>query len=81
MEKILHLSQTDLSILSQQAKQEAQKYSSENFYQKILKTYEQALSKHHYCYRVVSISPENQQQYTVAFQFDHHQILLLFLDK
>lgn len=76
VQKIIDLSQSDLSQLSAAAIEDAQQYSSENFYQKILQTYEQALSKHHYCYKVVSIIPENDHQYTVAFQFDHHQILM-----
>ena len=76
VQKIIQLSQSDLQQLSYQARNDAQKYSSENFYQKIIQTYELALSKHHYCYQVVSITPENNHQYTVAFQFDHHQILL-----
>ena len=67
---------SDLTQLSTCARNDAQKYSSENFYQHILRTYEQALAKHHYCYKVVSITPENNHLYTVAFQFDHHQILL-----
>ena len=76
VEKIIHLSQTDLTTLSNQAQEDAQKYSSENFYKKIISTYELALSKHHYCYKVISITPEKNHQYTVVFQFDHHQILL-----
>lgn len=76
VEKIISLSQTDLTTLSNQAQEDAQKYSSDNFYKKIISTYEQALSKHHYCYKVISITPEKNRQYTVVFQFDHHQILL-----
>lgn len=76
VEKIWYLSQIDLSALSQQAIQDAAQYSSENFYQKILKVYHQALSKHHYCYEVVSITPEKGHLYHVAFQFDHHQIIM-----
>jgi len=76
VEKIIHMYHSDLTQLSTCARNDAQKYSSENFYQHILRTYEQALAKHHYCYKVVSITPENNHLYTVAFQFDHHQILL-----
>ena len=41
-----------------------------------METYQKALSKHHYCYKVVSISPDKGNTYQVAFQFDHHQVIL-----
>lgn len=53
-QKILELAQTDLSQLSMHAVEDAMQYSSENFYKKIMNTYRKALSKHHYCYKVVS---------------------------
>lgn len=76
VDKILRLSQMDLSELSQCAIEDALQYSSENFYKKIMETYQKALSKHHYCYKVVSISPDKGNTYQVAFQFDHHQVIL-----
>lgn len=76
VDKILCLSQMDLSELSQYAIEDALQYSSENFYKKIMETYQKALSKHHYCYKVVSISPDKGNTYQVAFQFDHHQVIL-----
>ena len=76
VDKILCLSQMDLIELSQYAIEDALQYSSENFYKKIMETYQKALSKHHYCYKVVSISPDKGNTYQVAFQFDHHQVIL-----
>lgn len=76
IDKILELSTQDLSYLSKCATQDAMQYSSENFYQKIIQTYQKALSKHHYCYRVESITKDKNQVYQVAFRFDNHQVLL-----
>lgn len=76
VKKIIQLSQSDLSQLSYHAVEHAKQYSSENFYNKIMSTYQMALSKHHYCYKVVSISQNKNSSYTVAFQFDNHQIIL-----
>lgn len=74
--KIIELSQADLTDLSQSAVQHASQYSSENFYNKIISTYQQALSKHHYCYKVVSIALEKGNTYLVSFQFDHHHVMI-----
>lgn len=74
--KIIELSQADLTELSQSAVQHASQYSSENFYNKIISTYQQALSKHHYCYKVVSIALEKGNTYLVSFQFDHHHVMI-----
>lgn len=76
VEKILSLSQTDLSELSQNAVKDAMQYSSENFYQKIMDVYQKALSKHHYCYKVVSITPDKNNTSLVSFQFDYHQVMI-----
>lgn len=76
VEKILELSNSDLSVLSQCAVEDAMQYSSENFYQKIMNVYRKALSKHHYCYRVESMVPTNEHTYQIAFQFDNHQVIL-----
>lgn len=76
VDKIINLSQTDLTTLSLNAIEDANQYSSENFYKKIIQTYQKALSKHHYCYKVVSITPDKNNTFLVAFQFDHHQVLL-----
>ncbi len=76
VERILTLADSDLSELCQHAIEDAMQFSSENFYQKIMKTYHKALSKHHYCYKVVSITPDKAHQYQVAFQFDNHQVII-----
>lgn len=76
IELILQLSNHNLSKLSNQAFCDAMKYSSENFYKNIMLVYQKALSKHHYCYKVVSMTPTNNQKKEVAFQFDNHQIIL-----
>lgn len=75
-QKILELAQTDLSQLSMHAVEDAMQYSSENFYKKIMNTYRKALSKHHYCYKVVSMVPDKGKTYQVSFQFDNHQVML-----
>lgn len=74
--RIIDLSQQDLSILKENALEDANEYSSENFYQKIIQTYQKALSKHHYCYEVKSITKDKNNVYQVAFRFDNHQVLL-----
>lgn len=76
IDKILELSKIDLSVLSHHAIEDAMQYSSENFYDKIMIVYQKALSKHHYCYKVVSITPDKNKNYMVAFQFDNHQVIL-----
>lgn len=76
VERILELAKSDLTDLSKNAIEDAMQYSSENFYQKIMTVYQKALSKHHYCYKVVSINPDKNKMYLVAFQFDHHQVIL-----
>lgn len=74
--RILSLAHDNLDQLKDHAKQDAMKFSSENFYQKIMNTYHKALSKYHYCYKVVSIVPSKGHTYQVAFQFDNHQVIL-----
>lgn len=76
VDKILRLSQEDISVLAQNGIKDAMQYSSENFYKKIMIVYQKALSKHHYCYKVVSILPDKNNTYQVAFQFDNHQVIL-----
>lgn len=76
VEKIVELSQSSLDELIHNALIDAQKYSSENFYEKIMKTYHKALSKHHYCYEVVSLTQDTGHTYNVAFQFDNHQVII-----
>jgi len=76
VEKILTLAKSDLTQLKEHAVKDAMQFSSENFYQKIMTTYQKALSKYHYCYKVVSITPDKGHKYQVAFQFDNHQVLL-----
>ncbi|MCI9094526.1 MAG: glycosyltransferase [Coprobacillus sp.] len=74
--KILELSSQDLSLLANNAVEDAMQYSSENFYKKIMVVYQKALSKHHYCYKVVSIVPDKNKSYQVSFQFDNHHVIL-----
>ncbi|WP_028042444.1 glycosyltransferase [Candidatus Stoquefichus massiliensis] len=76
VEKIIQLSDAPLDELIQNATSDAQQYSSEHFYEKIMKTYHKALSKHHYCYEVVSLTPDKGHTYNVAFQFDNHQVII-----
>ena len=76
VEKILTLADSDLSELIEHALEDAKNYSSEIFYERIMKAYHKALSKHHYCYEVVSLTPDKGHTYNVAFQFDNHQVLL-----
>lgn len=76
VEKILSLAETDLTLLSENAVNDAMQYSSENFYKKIMDVYQKALSKHHYCYKVVSITPDKNNTSLVSFQFDHHQVMM-----
>jgi len=73
---IKELYNQDLKEISSHARTSALEFSSENFYKKIMQVYHKALSKHHYCYKVLSITPENNQQYSVAFGFDNHQVVL-----
>ena len=76
VEKIIQLSEVPLDELIDNAVEDAQQYSSERFYEKIMKTYHKALSKHHYCYEVVSLTPDKGHTYNVAFQFDNHQVII-----
>ncbi len=73
---ILQLSKSDLTELKNHAIQDVYEFSSEKFYQKIIATYKKALSKYHYCYKVVSITPQKDHLYQVSFQFDNHQVLI-----
>lgn len=74
--KIVSMSQMDLSTLSMNAYNTALKYSSEVFYEKIISVYQKSLLNHHYCYKVVSIELDAHNKYNVAFQFDNHQVIL-----
>ena len=76
IDRIIELSSSDLSQLSCHAKEDAMKYSSENFYQKIMTTYQKVLSKHHYCYKVKSITKDKNNIFQVSFCFDNHEVLL-----
>lgn len=76
VKRIVDLSKSDLTKLSMHAVDDAMQYSSENFYQKIMNVYHTALSKHHYCYKVESITPTKEHTYQVSFQFDNHQVIL-----
>lgn len=76
IDKVVSLSRQDLSLLIQNALEDAKQFSSEVFYQKIMNVYQKALSKHHYCYKVMSITPDKNKTYLVAFQFDNHQVIL-----
>lgn len=73
---VLKLSHEDLSLLSKQATEDAMQYSSAYFYKNIMNVYQKALSKHHYCYKVVSIVSTNDHKKEVSFQFDNHQVIL-----
>ncbi|MCD8028888.1 MAG: RecX family transcriptional regulator [Erysipelotrichaceae bacterium] len=74
--RVISLSQMDLSLLSEHAYGIALQYSSEVFYKRIISVYSKSLLNHHYCYKVVSIELYNQNHYNVAFQFDNHQVIL-----
>lgn len=76
VQKIIELSHSDLTSLCEHAVEDAMQYSSENFYKKIMNVYQKALSKHHYCYKVVSIVPDKNKSYQVSFQFDNHHVIL-----
>ncbi|WP_050635231.1 glycosyltransferase [Candidatus Stoquefichus sp. SB1] len=76
VQKIIQLSKQSLKQLTKNALEDAKQYSSENFYQKIMKTYHKALAKHHYCYEVVALTPDKGHTYNVAFQFDNHQVII-----
>ncbi|MEG0276803.1 MAG: RecX family transcriptional regulator [Coprobacillus sp.] len=77
VKRILELENSSLTELSQNAVEDAMQYSSEVFYNKIVKVYQKALSKHHYCYKVDSISLENGNEFQVSFRFDNHQVIIL----
>lgn len=76
VKRILELSNSSLEMLSKNATEDAMQYSSEIFYDKIMKVYHKALSKHHYCYRVDSIVLEKGNEYQVSFKFDNHQVMI-----
>lgn len=73
VECILTLSKQDLSLVSQNALNSSKKYSSHSFYENIMSVYQKALSKHHYCYQVKSIT-QDDKNYIVSFQFDRHEV-------
>ena len=73
--KILELSQSDISQLSLNAIEDANKYSSESFYDNIMNVYRKALNKNNYCYRVDSIVKDDGY-YLVTFVFDNHQVYI-----
>ncbi|MEG0547848.1 MAG: RecX family transcriptional regulator [Coprobacillus sp.] len=76
VKRILELEKTTLDDLSKNATEDAMQYSSEVFYKKIMNVYQKALSKHHYCYKVDSITLEKGQEYQVSFRFDNHQVII-----
>lgn len=75
VQKIIDLSQKDLTLLNQHAIEDANQYSSENFYKNIMKVYEKALSKHQYCYRVQSIV-KDEDAFLITFGFDNHEVYI-----
>lgn len=75
VEKIIQLSKRDLTLLNQHAIEDANQYSSENFYKNIMQVYEKALSKHQYCYHVESIVKDDDA-FLVTFGFDNHQVYI-----
>ncbi len=76
VKRVLTLSESSLAQLSFNAVEDAMQYSSEIFYKKIMDVYHKALSRHHYCYKVDSITPESKNQYQVSFRFDNHQVII-----
>lgn len=75
VQKILTLSKMDLTELCHNALEDANKYSSDNFYKNIMKVYHKAINNQNYCYRVESITKEDGY-YLVTFVFDNHQVIL-----
>jgi len=76
VDMILRLESQDLTQLQNQAVEDAMQFSSEVFYEKIMIVYNKALSKHHYCYEVDSITLDSGKNYLVSFKFDNHQVIL-----
>lgn len=76
VQQVIELSHSDMSELKKNAIEDAMQFSSEIFYQKIMNVYQKALSKYHYCYKVVSITPSENHKKLISFQFDHHQVIL-----
>lgn len=75
VDKIIYLSKNDLSELSSHALEDANKYSSENFYKNIMRVYHKAINKKLYCYRVDSIVKDDGY-YLVSFVFDNHHVFI-----
>lgn len=73
--KVLELYDTDLTDVSKKAYQDAQKYSSENFYKNIISVYNKAINHHNYCYRVESITKENKH-YMITFTCHNSEIYI-----
>lgn len=73
---ILQLEETDRTEFIRHAVADSMEFSSEKFYQRIMNVYQKALSKHHYCYAVDSITLDKGNQYLVAFKFDNHEVVL-----
>ncbi len=80
IEKIITLSQTNLVDLCKNAVNEAKKYSSENFYNKIIHLYQKVSNQHHYIYKVISIRKEKNNSSVVTFKVDKHTIDLILSD-
>ena len=76
VEKLVMMSQMDLTAMSQHAYEDAKQFSSERFYEKIMTVYEKALSNHHYCYEVKSMIKKDPLHYRVSFACTHHQFIL-----
>lgn len=71
---IIQLSESDMSEMSNNAVEEAKKYSSENFYNKIIALYQKVSNQHHYIYKVISLIDKKDNTYDITFEVDKHTI-------
>lgn len=73
IEKIM---QMDLSALKTQAYLDSRQYSSENFYQKVINVYQEAIIHKHYTYKIGNISLRPNNMCEVTLKIDHQSISL-----
>lgn len=66
----------DLSSLKTQAYLDSRQYSSENFYQKVINVYQEAIIHKHYTYKIGSINPRPNNMCEVTLRIDHQSISL-----
>lgn len=78
---IIRLSNTDLTKYGNQAYQDAMKFSSKVFFEKVIDVYIEAIEQKHFLYEVSSIIKIGHEKNEVIFLFDDSQISVELSDQ